>query len=397
MFVSRWMLFGIVLASLWTDCAIAKMVMGIASGSDYQLVSTFCFTFPYKSPGSPVQNGHIHSQSIVAADGHKFLVVNYTDLNRGLSCEQLVKTAKVIEPLVEKTKEVVAYDLTLNVEPSMNGQHIAAVIARCGQTINAEYIVDFTNPPGSYFDQQFACAEQGFLTSYLWISLLTLVLAPSCFSAMRTLQRRQAHNDISALFFTSASFFGVKTWLFTTHLLVYSHNGMGLGMLLFVAQFLDFLATTMATVVLLALVHGVYVVKASVPVGSAERAALIRITGSFAATFLLSTLFCGFKVDGPISPFGVMRGTIAMPYIVSRTLTGFFCLSQGMKLAQESDAAQKKPYILRFTAVAAGWLLLMPAVMLFSGDASWHREAVVLDLASLAMYSVLLWDFWPTR
>eukprot|EP00435_Cladocopium_sp_Y103_P045544 s1262_g13.t1 len=60
-------------------------------------------------------NGHIHSQTIVSADGHKFLVVNYSDITQGMSCDQLVKRAKVIEPLVEKTREVVAYDLTLNV------------------------------------------------------------------------------------------------------------------------------------------------------------------------------------------------------------------------------------------------------------------------------------------
>jgi len=370
--------------------------MGIADGSDYQVVSTFCFNFPRAAPGQIAPNGHIHSQTIVSADGHKFLVVNYTDIQRGLPCDELVKGAKVIEPLVEKTKEVVAYDLTLNVEPSMEGQHIAAVISRCGQKINAEYIVEFNNPDG-YFDKQFACAEQGLLQSYLWLSLLTVVLAPTFISAMRTLQRRQAHNDLSAMFFTAAAFFGVRLWLFTVHLLVYSRNGMGLGMLLFVAQFLDFLSTTMAMVVLVALVHGVYVTKPCVPVGSSERVALIRVTGSFGATFLISTLFCGFKVDGPISPFGVLRGTAAMPYLLSRAMAGVFCINQGMSLAQEAEAAQKKPYILRFALVAGAWLLIMPVIMLFSGEDSWHREAVIMDIASAGMFCVLLWDFWPTR
>mmetsp|Transcript_11250 Transcript_11250/g.19959 ORF Transcript_11250/g.19959 Transcript_11250/m.19959 type:complete len:421 (-) Transcript_11250:16-1278(-) len=387
---------GIAFAVFCVHGCTAKMVMGIADGSDYQLVSTFCFNFPRAAQGQIAANGHIHSQTIVSADGHKFLVVNYTDILRGLPCEELVKGAKVIEPLVEKTKEVVAYDLTLNVEPSMDGQHIAAVISRCGQTINAEYIVEFTNPEG-YFDKQFACAEQGMLQSYLWLTFLTVVLAPTYFSALRTLHRRQAHNDLSAMFFTAAAFFGVRVWLFTVHLLVYSRNGMGLGMLLFVAQFLDFLSTTMAMVVLVALVHGVYVTKPCIPVGSTERTALIRVTGSFAATFLISTLFCGFKVDGPISPFGVLRGAAAMPYLLSRTITGIFCINQGMLLAQEAEAAQKKPYILRFAFVAGAWLLIMPVVMLFSGEDSWHREAVIMDVASVAMFGILLWDFWPTR
>eukprot|EP00931_Biecheleriopsis_adriatica_P090733 TRINITY_DN64667_c0_g1_i1.p1 TRINITY_DN64667_c0_g1~~TRINITY_DN64667_c0_g1_i1.p1 ORF type:complete len:437 (-),score=90.40 TRINITY_DN64667_c0_g1_i1:96-1358(-) len=392
----RKMLQGIFALCLLAQSAVAKMVMGIADSEDFQLVSTFCFKFPSAAPGQRAPNGHIHSQTIVSADGHKFLVVNYTDLTQGLTCDQLIKKAKVIEPLVEKTKEVVAYDLTLNVEPSMDGQHIAAVIARCGQQINAEYIVEFTNPEGS-FDQQFACAEQGLLQSYFLLSLITVILGPTFFSALRTLHRRQAHNDLSAMFFTASAFFGVRVWLFTVHLVVYSRNGMGLSMLLFVAQFLDFLSTTMAMVVLVALVHGIYLTKPCVPVGSTERLAIMRVTGCFTATFLLSTLFCGFKVDGPISPFGVLRGAPAMPYLLSRTMAGFFCLSQGMKLAQEAEAAQKKPYILRFTWVAAGWLLIMPFIMMFSGEDSWHREAIIMDLASVAMFSILLWDFWPTR
>lgn len=381
---------------LWANAAVAKMIMGIADGDDFQLVSTFCFKFPSASPGQVAPSGHIHSQTIVAADGHKFLVVNYSDVTQGLSCEQLVKRAKVIEPLVEKTREVVAYDLTLNVEPSMDGQHIAAMIARCGQKINAEYIVEFTNP-ATMFDQQFACAEQGILQNYIWMSLLCLVLAPTFFSALRTLHRRQAHNDVSALFFTAAAFFGVRVWLFTVHLIVYSHNGMGLGMLLFVAQFLDFLSTTMAMVVLVALVHGVYVVRPCIPVGSAERTALMRVTGCFGSTFLLSTLFCGFKVDGPISPFGVLHGPAAMPYLLSRTITGVFCLNQGFTLAQAAEAADKKPFILRFAFLAAAWLLIMPFIMLFSSEDSWHREAVIMDLTTAVTFSILLWDFWPSR
>merc|ERR1711920_528177 len=101
--------------------------------------------------------------------------------------------------------------------------------------------------------------------------------------------RRQAHNDVSAIFFTGAAFFGARIWLFTVHLLVYSRNGMGLGMLLFVAQFLDFLSTTMAMLVLMALVHGVYVTRPCVPPGSEDRKVLMQVVGVFTATYLLST------------------------------------------------------------------------------------------------------------
>merc|ERR1712194_985467 len=101
----------------------------------------------------------------------------------------------------------------------------------------------------------------GLLESYMMLSVLCIALAAVFGSALRVLHRRQAHNDVSAIFFTGAAFFPARVWLFTLHLLVYSRNGMGLGMLLFVAQFLDFLSTTMVTLVLIALVHVVYLTR----------------------------------------------------------------------------------------------------------------------------------------
>merc|ERR1719364_597601 len=84
--------------------------------------------------------------------------------------------------------------------------------------------------------------------------------------------------------------------------------GMGLGMLLFVAQFLDFLSTTMVAVVLVALVHGVYITRPSVPPGSEERQQLLTVVGAFAAACLISALGCGFQLGGDLTPFGVFRG-----------------------------------------------------------------------------------------
>lgn len=373
------------------------MVMGIARGDDYQLVSLFCFTFPPATPGAPVLNGHVRSQTIVASSGHKFLVLNQTDLDQGLPCEELVRRAKVIEPLNERTREIIAYDLTLNVEPTMNRQHIAAVIARCGQKVDSEYIVEFTNPGGS-FEQHFACSDQGLLESYLWISVIVLLGTPAFYSAHRILQRRQAHNEVSAIFFTSSAFYAARVWLFTGHLLVYSRNGSGLGMLLFVAEFLDFVSATMGTLVLLALVHGVYVTRPLVPNGTDERRSLLNVVGLITATNLISTLACGFKVDGDLSPFGVLRGSSwSLPYIMARAYVGFFCLNRGLKLAQEADAVQKKPSILRFTFVALVWLESLPLVMMFSSADSWHRDARMLDMANLCFYGTVLYDLWPSR
>jgi len=383
--------------ALCTFGAEAKMVMGIANSQDYHVVSTFCFVFPQPaSPGAQVPNGRIHSQTIVSSSGHKFLVLNNSDLQAGLACDELVRRARVIEPLSEKTKEVIAYDLTLKVEPSMADQHIAAVIARCGQPVKAEYIVEFTNP-GDSFERHFACSDQGIFRSYIWLSLLALAEAPAFCAAQKVLQRRQVHNDVSAMFFAGAAFFTARVWLFTLHVFVYSRNGMGLSMLLFVAQFLDFLSNTMAALVLVALVHGVYITRPNVPTGSEERTLLIRVVGTFAATYLFSTLMSGFSVDGLLTPVGVVEGSASWPYLITRSCMGPYCFSRGVKLAAEVDAQPKKQHILRFSLLALAWLSGPPVLMAFVGQDGWDHVAPLADAATMAMLGVLLWDFWPSR
>lgn len=388
------LLFPAILA-VWRG-AEAKMVMGIAKGQDYELVTTFCFTFPKGTPSEAVPTGHIHSQSIVSTNGHKFLVLNYTDVQRGLSCEDLMKRAKVTEPLNERTAEVIAYDLTLNVEPSMAGQQVAAVIARCGEAINAEYIVEFTNP-GGFLERHFACSEQGLLQGYLWLSVAVACIAPLFVSAQRVLHRRQVHNNLSAMFFTSSAFFSTRIWLFTVHLLVYSSNGMGLGMLHFVAQFLDFLSTTMAVLVLMALAHGVYVTRPCIPPGSDERKVLMQVIGGFTTTYLWSTLVSGFKVDAVLTPFGMLHETASLPYIVTRCCAGIYCCNKGFAHAAGQEVQQKKHFVVRFGFIAVSWLLIQPALMIICGEGSWNSSAVIMDMASLCMFATVLYEFWPTR
>lgn len=377
----------------------AKMVMGIANGQDYRLVSTFCFTFPDPVAGMPMVNGHIHSQTIVSSSGHKFLVVNRTDVEAGIPCDELVRRAKVIEPLTERSKEVIAYDLTLNVEASMNRQNVAAVIARCGELVSAEYIVEFTNP-GGFFDTQFACADQGLFQSYIWVALICGATAPLYYFAFRVLHRRQAHNDVSAIFFASAAFFGTRVLFFLIHLLVYARNGMGLGMLLFLAQFLDFIATTLVTIVLVALVHGVYVTRPSVPPGSEERDTLIRVLGGFTVSYLISTLACGFRLDSDLTPFGLLRSSASAPYLIARVGTGVFCFKKGMALASEGGdtlQAEKKHLVTKFSFLAVAWLGLMPAIMLVSNEDSWRHNMLWMEMATLGAYGTLLYFFWPSR
>merc|ERR1711920_1056893 len=81
----------------------------------------------------------------------------------------------------------------------------------------------------------------------------------------------------------------------------------------------------------------------------------------------------------------------------SRICTGVFCWNRGLRLANEADAQAKKAYILRFSGISLAWLALMPVVWFFSGVDSWHFDALVLDVATFALFGVLLYDFWPSR
>merc|ERR1712062_662210 len=101
---------------------------------------------------------------------------------------------------------------------------------------------------------------------------------------------------------------------------------------------------------MMALVHGVYITRLYVPPGSEERSALLRVAGGFTATYLLSTLICGFQVDGELMPFGVLRGFASCPYLLARACTGAFCFSRGMRLAKEDETmhTEKKNVVVRF-------------------------------------------------
>jgi hypothetical protein len=185
------------------------------------------------------------------------------------------------------------------------------------------------------------------LQNYIWLALLVLASGVPFYFAFRVLHRRQAHNDVSAIFFASAGFWGTRVIFFLIHLGVYAKNGMGLGMLLFLAQFLDFISTTLVTVVLVALVHGVYIIRPSVLPGTGERDVLIQVIGGFTIAYLISTLACGFRLDADLTPFGLLRGWPSGPYILARCGAGVFCFKKGTALVSDNgDAllAEKKPF-----------------------------------------------------
>lgn len=118
--------------------------MGIAVGTGYQLLSTFCF-----APQAPGDAGRGHAQR--AHPRADDLLGGWSPASRRepephLLCDGVVCRAKVIELVSERTSDVVAYRLTLDVLPSMSGQPVAAVIVLCG--LSAECISEFTKPGG---------------------------------------------------------------------------------------------------------------------------------------------------------------------------------------------------------------------------------------------------------
>jgi hypothetical protein len=233
------------------------------------------------------------------------------------------------------------------------------------------------------------------------LALFVGVSSPPFYFGFRVLHRRQAHNDVSAIFFASAGFWATRVLFFLIHLMVYSRNGMGLGMLLFLAQFLDFVATTLITVVMVALVHGVYVSRPQVPAGSEERDILIRVLGGFTVAYLVSTLACGFRLDSELTPFGLVRGFASAPYLIARLGAGVFCFKKGMALASDSggDALQqeKKHLVTKFSFISVAWLAGLPALMLFSSEDSWRHDMLLMELGTLAMYGSFLYFIWPSR
>jgi len=251
------------------------------------------------------------------------------------------------------------------------------------------------------FEEQFACADQGLLQSYLFFTLGAVLLAPVFYFACHTLHRRQAHNDSSALFFAAAAFCGTRILLFSVHLLVYSRNGSGLAMLSFVAQLLDFLATTMVFLVMVSLVHGVHVTRPCILPGSEERRHVLWAVALFSVTYLLSTLVCGFEPGGDVTPFGVVsQGPASWPYALARAAAAAYCLHTGFRMAREGDAlpVEKRQFLMKFGLVSCAWLSTVPLVVFFfAGEDTWRRDAAFMELANFFAYCTLLWHVWPSR
>jgi len=354
------------------------------------LLSTFCFTFDQTS------NGRIHSQTIVSTPGHKFLVVNATDLVPGASCDSLVKVAKVVEPLVERSTEVIAYDLTLNVEPSLNGQQVAAVIARCGQEISAEYIIEFDNP-GSWWVKHFSCGDLGLLQKWLSLSLLVVGLLPIGLYSWKTLERRQVHNDLTALFFMAAFFLALHCLAFTVHIVVYAKNGTGLAMIAFVAQFLDLLANCMLFIVMLMMAHGVYITRSEIPQDSDEMSRFLMLTGVFSLSHLVSGLQAGFSVEGTLWPLGVASGYAGSTHALVRAAASVFLYTKAQQIARQEKSASKKTFVFVAGCVGTLWLLSVPLCMAMGGGPHAADQAFTMEVARLMAVVFVLFCTWPSR
>eukprot|EP01066_Platyproteum_vivax_P011858 Platyproteum_vivax@DN5375_c0_g1_i2.p1 len=172
----------------------SKSIIGLSNFKEYDSVGSYCFTIP------PGEFGKIHAQTVLHTPNHEFLVLSDTELTSAqFSCNLLHSRSKYVKPLVEHDKQVTAYDLLLNIEPNLNRQKLLAVISRCGGLVDAEYVVEFTNP-GGIFKKHFSCLD---LSPFAQLHSLISVFHLACRAIAGYLcyllawNSLQAENDVS--------------------------------------------------------------------------------------------------------------------------------------------------------------------------------------------------------
>ena len=241
---------------------------------------------------------------------------------------------------------MVAYDLTLKVDKAVSQVPLLAMIVRCGGAIDAQYILDFQNP-GGMFTRCFSCNDQGLYERYCIIFLLVLVLAPFVLKAWRIVENRSAINDVTAIAYASLMFFLAHIFCFFLHIMVYAGNGHGVGVLVFFAQFVDFMFSSLFFTAANLMVHGVYITKPSFPQGE-ERQRYLVSTFVFVCTNLCAAVMTGFMISGAeLSPFALYHKAYALPYIIARFLCGGWLITRAMETARAAQNQEKKQVLTR--------------------------------------------------
>jgi len=366
----------------------AKSIVGIATGQDYAYIDSFTFTFE-----QPSSLGHIHAQTIVSTPQNQLLVIP-KDVLDGLAkpwrCEDLVANAKVKEFLTEAKKDVVAYDLVLNVERSVAGR-IHVFIARCGQPISVDYILEFYND-GGIFIKQFDVKAQGTFQQYIFFALIALIAFPIGIKQYRLLIQRQSMNDLAAICYIASLFFGLRMLFFTIHCAIYASNGSGMSVILFMCEFLDMITVNCWMVCGLAIVHGVYVARPEIP-PSSERQQFLFLVAAFVMLFLLSMMWTSFFLN-ELEGFGLSQAWGSMPYFIIRIYTAIVALMRGPVSAKEENT-EKKLFLTRFASYYAFWLASTP-VIVYTTD-NWMTASFRMEMVNFGMVLLYFHCFSPER
>eukprot|EP01066_Platyproteum_vivax_P011857 Platyproteum_vivax@DN5375_c0_g1_i1.p1 len=353
----------------------SKSIIGLSNFKEYDSVGSYCFTIP------PGEFGKIHAQTVLHTPNHEFLVLSDTELTSAqFSCNLLHSRSKYVKPLVEHDKQVTAYDLLLNIEPNLNRQKLLAVISRCGGLVDAEYVVEFTNP-GGIFKKHFSCLDQGIFEVYLLLAAISICLLPTFFHSWITLERRQATNIITVMFFLAAPLFLIHILLMTVHLFVYSQDGFGLAVFQFLAQLSLATSTTLLTGLLLCLAQGLTISTQEISGPLGNRSMLVVL-----ASGLTHLLYClqEAMTYSDLSPFAQLHSLISVFHLACRAIAGYLCyLLAWNSLQAENDVSKRQLYI-SIASVGAGWLAYLPIVAWLLGYQSPQLVCVLILLPHLA-------------
>jgi hypothetical protein len=371
----------------------AKKVVGIADAGEIAVLDKFCFTIP-----DDAHKGQIKSQIIVNKPNQHFLVLNSSafDAANG-DCAKLKSTAKVVEPLMETNREVISYDLTLAVEKKLTGETLLAVMVNCGNgDVSGQYILDFTNPDGS-FDTQFSCRSIGLIWEFFFFTACVLLLAPSFIYCEQVLSRRQVLNETTALFFAAAAAFVLHIFLFTIHIGVYSMDGSGLIVLCFLSELFDGVQTCLLTLVATLVTHGVSISRADYTLEVEAHRRLCVVVCALALFSILSALNHGFHEKDDLNPFGWMRtgGFVTSCLLFTRVVAGAFVYQRGMVTSKNEAIAGKREFMVNFACMYACWLTSAPVIYTLTSE--WRNAVFRIEVVNFAAYGTLLFYLWPTR
>eukprot|EP00916_Digyalum_oweni_P001425 GHVL01002780.1.p1 GENE.GHVL01002780.1~~GHVL01002780.1.p1 ORF type:complete len:354 (-),score=21.06 GHVL01002780.1:340-1401(-) len=261
---------------------------------------------------------------------------------------------------VEKDREVTGYDLTLNIEPNLDRMNLVTTVTRCGNSTNAEYIVEFTNP-GGYFKKQFSCHDQGIYQIHLLLLLCCLLAIPQFYKAWHAMERRQTSNAVSSTFFLSALLFLIHVFLMTVHIAVYSMDGYGLSVFRFSSHIALAMSCTMLITVLLSLSKGLTVSEKRLATNDLSLISRISIFCGVAAMIYSLQETTTANAD-PFSKLRLCWGSFLL--LVSRCVAAVFCYNWSTQSVNRSRDEQKVKIYKTICFWGTLWLSLLPIMVI---------------------------------